>query len=111
MGIGRHWTNDLRELESTIPKPANIPTLMVWESADPAVHAHSAEQMRRHFKRCELVRLSGRGTSAGRVPDEFNATLLEFLRDLNAQSRISAARKSYWSYGGFSMQLFSDSLS
>jgi pimeloyl-ACP methyl ester carboxylesterase len=81
MSIVRHWTNDLRELESTIPKLAGIPTLLVWGSADPAVHAHSAQQLRRHFKRCQLVVYPGVGhLPYEEVPDEFNATLLEFLK-------------------------------
>jgi len=81
VGIVRHWTNDLRELEIAIPKLADIPTLLVWGSADPAVHAHSAEQVRRHFKRCELVVYPGVGhLPYEEVPDEFNATLLEFLK-------------------------------
>jgi pimeloyl-ACP methyl ester carboxylesterase len=80
VGIVSHWTNDLRELESTIPKLAGIPTLLIWGSDDPAVHAHSAESMRRHFRPCELVVYPGVGhLPYEEVPDEFNATLLEFL--------------------------------
>ncbi|HST09099.1 MAG TPA: alpha/beta hydrolase [Terriglobales bacterium] len=81
VGIVRHWTNDLRELAITIPKLADIPTLLIWGSADPAVYAHSAEQLRRHFKRCELVVYPGVGhLPYEEVPDQFNATLLEFLK-------------------------------
>jgi pimeloyl-ACP methyl ester carboxylesterase len=81
VGIVRHWTSDLRELERTIPKLAEIPTLLLWGSADPAVHAHSAEQLRRHFKKCEVIIYPGVGhLPYEEVPEQFNATLLEFLK-------------------------------
>lgn len=81
VGIVRHWTDDLRELERTIPKLADIPTLLVWGSADPAVHAHSAEQLGRHFKKCEVIIYPGVGhLPYEEVPEQFNATLLEFLQ-------------------------------
>jgi pimeloyl-ACP methyl ester carboxylesterase len=81
VGIVRHWTSDLRELERTIPKLAEIPALLLWGSADPAVHAHSAEQLRRHFKKCEVIIYPGVGhLPYEEVPEQFNATLLEFLK-------------------------------
>jgi pimeloyl-ACP methyl ester carboxylesterase len=81
VNIVRHWTNDLRELEQTIPKLAHIPTLLIWGSADVAVHARSAEQLRRHFKQCEVVVYPGVGhLPYEEVPEQFNATLLEFLK-------------------------------
>ena len=81
VGIVRHWTNDLRELERTVPKLADIPTLLIWGSADPAVYAHSAEQLRRHFKHCDVVVYLGVGhLPYEEVPEQFNATVLEFLK-------------------------------
>lgn len=81
MGIVSHWTNDLRELERTVPKLADIPTLLIWGSADPAVYANSAEQLRRHFKSCELAVYPGVGhLPYEEVPEQFNATVLEFLK-------------------------------
>jgi len=80
VGIVRHWTNDLRELEQVIPTLADIPTLLVWGSADPAVYVQSAEQLRRHFKHCEVVVYPGVGhLPYEEAPDQFNATVLEFL--------------------------------
>lgn len=81
VGIVSHWTNDLRELERIIPTLADIPTLLVWGSADPAVYAQSAEQLRRHFKQCDVVVYPGVGhLPYEEVPEQFSATLLEFLK-------------------------------
>jgi pimeloyl-ACP methyl ester carboxylesterase len=81
VGIVSHWTNDLRELEHAIPKLADIPTLLVWGSADPAVYVQSAEQLRRHFKNCEAVVYPGVGhLPYEEVPEQFSATVLEFLK-------------------------------
>lgn len=81
VNIVRSWTEDLRELEQTIPQLADIPTLLIWGSADVAVYAQSAEQLRRHFKHCEVVVYPGVGhLPYEEAPEQFNATLLEFLR-------------------------------
>jgi pimeloyl-ACP methyl ester carboxylesterase len=81
VGIVRHWTNDLHELEHAIRKLADIPTLLVWGSADPAVYVQSAEQLRRHFKECRVVVYPGVGhLPYEEVPEQFNATLLDFLK-------------------------------
>jgi pimeloyl-ACP methyl ester carboxylesterase len=80
VGIVSHWTNDLRELEHAIPKLADIPTLLVWGSADPAVYVQSADQLRRHFKQCEVVVYPGVGhLPYEEVPEQFSATVREFL--------------------------------
>jgi pimeloyl-ACP methyl ester carboxylesterase len=45
------------------------------------VYAHSAEQLRQHFKKCEVVIYPGVGhLPYEEVPEQFNATLLEFLK-------------------------------
>lgn len=81
VSIMRHWIDDLSELEKTIPQLADIPTLLIWGSADVAVYAHSAEQLRRHFKQCELFVYPGVGhLPYEEAPEQFNATLLEFLK-------------------------------
>jgi len=81
VGIVRHWTNDLRELEETIPKLADIPTLLIWGSADAAVYVQSAEQLRRHFKQCDLVVYPGVGhLPYEETPEQLNATVVEFLK-------------------------------
>ncbi len=80
VGIVSHWTNDLRELEHAIPRLADIPTLLVWGSADPAVYVQSAEQLRRHFKQCDVVVYPGVGhLPYEEAPEQFSATVREFL--------------------------------
>jgi pimeloyl-ACP methyl ester carboxylesterase len=81
INIVRSWTEDLRQLEQTIPQLAEIQTLLIWGSADVAVHAQSAEQLRRNFKNCKVVIYPGVGhLPYEETPEQFNATLLEFLR-------------------------------
>ena len=81
VNIARSWTEDLRQLEETIPQLVDIPTLLIWGSADVAVYAHSAESLRRHFKHCQVVIYPGVGhLPYEETPEQFNATLLEFLR-------------------------------
>ena len=81
VGVVRHWTNDLRELERIIPTLADIPTLLVWGSADPAVYVQSAEQLRRHFKQCDVVVYPGVGhLPYEEVPEQFSAAVLKFLK-------------------------------
>jgi pimeloyl-ACP methyl ester carboxylesterase len=74
------WREDLGQLEEIIPQLAEIPTLIVWGSKDVAVYASSAQQLCRHFKRCELVVYPGIGhLPYEEAPDQFNRTLIEFL--------------------------------
>jgi len=81
VGIVRHWAADLRALEQTIPRLAEIPTLLIWGSADAAVYVQSAEQLRRHFNNCEVVVYPGVGhLPYEETPEQFNATLIEFLK-------------------------------
>jgi pimeloyl-ACP methyl ester carboxylesterase len=80
INIASHWTEDLRELEQTIPQLADVPTLLIWGSGDVAVHPQSAEQLRRHFKQCDLIIYPGVGhLPYEEAPAQFNATVLEFL--------------------------------
>jgi len=80
LSIVRHWTEDLQELERAIVHIHSIPTLLLWGSADLAVAADSAEQLRRHFDSCEVAIFPG----VGHLPyeeasDRFNTTLVDFL--------------------------------
>ena len=43
LGIVQHWTADLQVLEQTIPQLAEIPTLLIWGSADAAVYVVSRD--------------------------------------------------------------------
>lgn len=80
LGIVRSWTEDLRELETTLPRLANIPTLLTWGSKDPAVYASSAEPLAKYFPHSKIVIFPG----IGHLPyeecaDEFNRALIDFL--------------------------------
>ena len=80
LSIVRTWTEDLRELEATVPKLASIPTLLMWGSKDSAVYASSAEPLARYFTTSRLVIFPG----IGHLPyeecaEEFNRALIEFL--------------------------------
>lgn len=81
LSIASHWTEDLQELKSVIPSLAEIPTLLIWGEADRAVYVQSAEKLRSYFKNCELVVFPGVGhLTYEEAPDEFNKTLVEFLK-------------------------------
>jgi pimeloyl-ACP methyl ester carboxylesterase len=94
IGIVRHWTDSLQQLETILPDIADVPTLLIWGSADAAVYPQSAEKLRRHFKRCEVVLYPGVGhLPYEEVPEQFNETLINFLtqtetRDPDHSSRI-----------------------
>jgi pimeloyl-ACP methyl ester carboxylesterase len=80
LGIARHWSEDLAELESTIPQLADIPTLLIWGVDDAAVYVQSASKLRKAFKDCKVVAYGGVGhLPYEEVPEKFNATLIEFL--------------------------------
>jgi pimeloyl-ACP methyl ester carboxylesterase len=80
LSIVRTWTEDLRELQNTLPQLASIPTLLMWGSKDPAVYASSAAPLAKYFPLSQLVIFPG----VGHLPyeecaEEFNRTLIEFL--------------------------------
>jgi pimeloyl-ACP methyl ester carboxylesterase len=81
LSIVRTWTADLRELQTLLPKLATIPTLLIWGSKDPAVYASSMEPLARHFSNVQTVVFPGVGhLPYEECPEEFNRTLIEFLR-------------------------------
>jgi pimeloyl-ACP methyl ester carboxylesterase len=81
LSIVRTWTADLRELEAILPKLAAIPTLLMWGSKDPAVYVSSMEPLSRHFKNVQKVVFPGVGhLPYEECPEEFNRTLIEFLK-------------------------------
>ena len=49
LSIVSTWTEDLRELQATLPKLAGIPTLLMWGSKDSAVYASSAAPLAKYF--------------------------------------------------------------
>jgi pimeloyl-ACP methyl ester carboxylesterase len=80
LGIVRTWTADLRELEATLPKLKNIPTLLMWGSKDSAVYPSSAEPLAGHFADCRTVIFPGMGhLPYEECAEEFNRELIRFL--------------------------------
>lgn len=80
LSIVRTWTQDLQELEATLPKLKNIPTLLMWGSRDSAVYASSAAPLAKHFTNLQVIIFPG----VGHLPyeecvEEFNRGLIQFL--------------------------------
>jgi pimeloyl-ACP methyl ester carboxylesterase len=80
LDILRSWNRDLRELESVLPRIANIPTLLMWGRLDTAVDPASAVQLQQRLKNCKLVMFDGVGhLPYEETPDEFNRAVTAFL--------------------------------
>jgi pimeloyl-ACP methyl ester carboxylesterase len=80
LSIVHTWTADLRELESVLPKLANVRTLLMWGERDPAVYASSAKRLTKYFHNSKLILFPGIGhLPYEECPVEFNRALIEFL--------------------------------
>jgi pimeloyl-ACP methyl ester carboxylesterase len=80
LSVARSWNDDLKELESALPRIANIPTLLTWGSKDTAVDPASAAQLKKYFRDCQLVMFEGVGhLPYEEAPEEFNRAVIEFL--------------------------------
>ncbi len=80
LSIVQTWTTDLRELEMTLPKLANVPTLLMWGSKDTAVYASSTEPLSKYFPNSKLIVFPGIGhLPYEECPKEFNKALIEFV--------------------------------
>lgn len=80
LSIVRTWTQDLRELEATLPKLAGVSTLLMWGSKDSAVYASSAISLAKYFPNSKLIVFPGIGhLPYEECPEEFNQALIEFL--------------------------------
>jgi pimeloyl-ACP methyl ester carboxylesterase len=78
--VVRNWTADLTELETSLPKIRDYPTLIIWGTKDRAVHFQSAEPLRRNFREARLVAFEGVGhLPYEEAPDDFNRALVDFL--------------------------------
>jgi pimeloyl-ACP methyl ester carboxylesterase len=78
--VVRNWTADLTELETSLPKIRDYPTLIIWGTKDRAVHIQSAEPLRRNFRDARLVALEGVGhLPYEEAPEDFNRALVDFL--------------------------------
>jgi len=75
------WLEDLEMLKALLPTVADLPTLLVWGEADPAVYLESAEPLREYFRNCEYATLPGVGhLPYEEAPEDFNRIVIEFLR-------------------------------
>ena len=80
LGIVRTWTSDLVELESLLPQLADVPTLMIWGTKDPAVYFSSMEPLARHFRNVQKAVFPNVGhLPYEECPDDFNRELIKFL--------------------------------
>jgi pimeloyl-ACP methyl ester carboxylesterase len=80
LAVARSWNRDLEELESVLPRIANIPTLLIWGSKDTAVDPASSDQLKSRLRDCQLVMLGGVGhLPYEEAPDEFNRAVVDFL--------------------------------
>ena len=80
LSIVRTWTQDLRELEATVPKLGGVPTLLMWGSKDTAVYASSAAALAKYFPNSRTIIFPGIGhLPYEECPEEFNRELIEFL--------------------------------
>lgn len=80
LSIVRTWTEDLSKLETTLPKLANIPTLLMWGSKDTAVYASSARRLAEFFPNSRSIFFPDIGhLPYEECPEEFNRALIEFL--------------------------------
>ena len=88
LGVVRSWNRDLEELESALPRIADIPTLLLWGSKDTAVNPASAELLRQQFRDCQLEVFDGVGhLPYEEVPETFNTSVIAFLaRDFGAMT-------------------------
>lgn len=82
LSIAQTWSADLREQEKLLPKLADIPTLLMWGTKDPAVYFSSMKPLARHFKHAQTVIFPG----VGHLPyeecaEEFNRALIRFLAE------------------------------
>lgn len=80
LGVVKTWNRDLADLEESLPRIGNIPTLLLWGSRDTAVSPDSAERLSREFKHCRLEIFDGVGhLPYEEVPERFNSSVIQFL--------------------------------
>jgi pimeloyl-ACP methyl ester carboxylesterase len=78
--IVRTWTADMAELERSLSKIGNYPTLLMWGTRDRAVSFRSAGRLRQNFRDSRLVAFKGVGhLPYEEAPEEFNRELIKFL--------------------------------
>ena len=78
--IVRTWLPDLNELEHSLPKIRNYPTLLMWGTRDRAVSFQSAQRLSENFQDCRVVTFPGVGhLPYEEEPEKFNQALIKFL--------------------------------
>jgi pimeloyl-ACP methyl ester carboxylesterase len=81
LGVVSSWNRDLDDLESLLPRIADIPSLLLWGSLDTAVNPASAEKLSRQFRHCRVQIFDGIGhLPYEEMPELFNASVIEFLK-------------------------------
>jgi pimeloyl-ACP methyl ester carboxylesterase len=91
--IVQTWHADMRELESTLPKIAGIPTLLVWGSKDRVVDLRSAEIMAQRLPVARVAVVDGAGhLPYEENPEEFSRIVCEFLGSVRSTDITSPAR-------------------
>ena len=81
LGILETWLPDLEEMKALLPTLVDMPTCLIWGSADPAVLPESAKPLRQNFRNCEYVTLPGVGhLPYEEAPEDFNRAVIEFLQ-------------------------------
>jgi pimeloyl-ACP methyl ester carboxylesterase len=91
--IVQTWHADMEELESTLPKIAGIPSLLVWGSKDRVVEPRSAEIMAQRMPgtRVEIMRGAGH-LPYEENPEEFSRIVREFLGSARSQNTAGLVR-------------------
>ena len=92
--IVRTWDADMRELQATLPKIANLPTLLIWGSKDHLVDRTSAGALLCHLQNARLVVLHGAGhLPYEECPEEFSRILMDFLSGVASEEAASSLRE------------------
>jgi pimeloyl-ACP methyl ester carboxylesterase len=80
LGIVQHWQTDISELVSVVGRLSGRDVLLVWGEKDAAVPLSSGYELQKHLPGSELKVLRGAGhLPYEESPEEFNATVLQFL--------------------------------
>ncbi len=83
ISVLRTWSDDLQLLESSLPRIARIPTLLLWGKVDNAVDPASAAMLSQQFQNCRVRMFEGVGhLPYEEVPEEFNAAVIDFLTNV-----------------------------
>jgi len=74
------WTSDLADLDQSLAKIRDYPTLLVWGTRDRAVSFRSAERLRQNFHNCRMVVFENIGhLPYEEAPQEFNRAVIDYL--------------------------------